>query len=314
MRRPATLSLLLHLLVLAICIFGLPLLEPDRDLTETAVAVSLVNLADITNPPPPAPKVQTAQAEPQPAPKPEPPPPPKPEPPPPPPPPPPPAPKPEPPPPPPPPPPEPKPEPKPEPPPPPPKPEPPKPEPPKPEPPKPEPPKPPPPKPQPNLMAMLEKGAKDVQKQKPKPKPPDLMAMLEKGAQEAKKTPVKPSPQANQVASAVPNNPEQAIGGKEQDLIRGGVQPCWSFDSGVMNARDLVVRLRVTIDGEGRYASAEVLDRGRYASDPAFRSAADAARRAVMNPRCNKVPLPPDRVARLMPGFTFNFDPKDFAL
>src|SRR6185312_3684379 len=98
MRRPATLSLLLHLLVLAICIFGLPLLEPGRDLTETAVAVSLVNLADITNPPPPAPKVE---------PPPPPPPPPQPEP---------------------------KPEPKPEPPPPPPKPEPPKPEPPKPEP------------------------------------------------------------------------------------------------------------------------------------------------------------------------------------
>jgi hypothetical protein len=104
------------------------------------------------------------------------------------------------------------------------------------------------------------------------------------------------------------------IGGKEQDLIRGGVQPCWNFDEGLLNARSLVVRLRVTIDGEGRYSSAEILDRGRYQSDPVFRAAADRARSAVLNPRCSKIPLPPERVAHLLPGFVFNFDPKDFGL
>jgi hypothetical protein len=31
----------------------------------------------------------------------------------------------------------------------------------------------------------------------------------------------------------------------------------------------------------------------------------------VLNPLCAKIPLPPDRIAGLMPSFVLNFNPKE---
>ena len=38
---------------------------------------------------------------------------------------------------------------------------------------------------------------------------------------------------------------------------------------------------------------ASLVDNGRYNSDPTYRAAADAAHRAIMNPRCGQWALPP---------------------
>jgi hypothetical protein len=99
------------------------------------------------------------------------------------------------------------------------------------------------------------------------------------------------------------------ISPKDVDLVEGGIQPCWAFDTTLPNAWNLAVKLRVIVDESGHFTSAEVLDRTRYQADEAFRRAADAARRAVMNPRCNKIPLPPERLAPLRPSFILNFAP-----
>jgi hypothetical protein len=48
----------------------------------------------------------------------------------------------------------------------------------------------------------------------------------------------------------------------------------------------------------------------RYSRDSRYRAAADSARRALTNPRCNKLPLPPDQYVNWQTA-TFTFDPKD---
>ena len=98
------------------------------------------------------------------------------------------------------------------------------------------------------------------------------------------------------------------ISTQEADLMAHGVQPCWSFDDKLLRSDD-AIRMRVTVDGAGRYSSAEIIDHDRYRTDPAFRQAADAVRRSVMNPRCNKVLLPPERLKALPPSFILKFVP-----
>ncbi|WP_439813954.1 hypothetical protein [Zavarzinia sp. CC-PAN008] len=53
MRRSAAISGGLHLFLLALAVFGLPLLQPERLEAQPSIAVDIVNIADITNPPPP---------------------------------------------------------------------------------------------------------------------------------------------------------------------------------------------------------------------------------------------------------------------
>jgi hypothetical protein len=283
---------------------GLPsLFQRPPPPEETAIAVQLVNLADVTkttvknpnpvktpkidtpppvvpvpkpdppkndplSPPPPPPMAQEQTPPPIPEPKPLPP---KPEPPPPPPPPP-----------------APVPEPKPEPPPPPPPP-------PKPEPPKPPPPKPDPPKPKPDNFDQL---LKNLSKQPPAPKP------------EQPDKPVKQQPPANQLASAAPNAPlGSQVTTSEKDAIASAVEACWDFDAGAKGATDMRAVIRVELNPDGSVRTTEIVDSEGRSNDPEWRAFAERARRAPLIAQCNKLPIPADKYDQLK-VFTFTFTPK----
>jgi hypothetical protein len=62
---------------------------------------------------------------------------------------------------------------------------------------------------------------------------------------------------------------------------------------------------------DGTPVKAEIKDTGRYGNDPTFRAAADAAHRAVMNPRCQPWPLSAEKF-NAWRTITFNFDPRDY--
>ena len=55
---------------------------------------------------------------------------------------------------------------------------------------------------------------------------------------------------------------------------------------------------------------ARITDASRMRTDPFFRTMAESALRAVMNPRCSPLALPPQKYD-LWKTFTLNFDPKD---
>ncbi|MSO81133.1 MAG: hypothetical protein EXQ97_05840 [Alphaproteobacteria bacterium] len=92
--------------------------------------------------------------------------------------------------------------------------------------------------------------------------------------------------------------------------VRQQVELCWSPPTGAREARDLVVRVHIRLDPSGQVRDARVLDSARMALDRFFEAAADAARRAVLNDRCNPLKLPPERY-ELWREIELTFDPRD---
>lgn len=86
---------------------------------------------------------------------------------------------------------------------------------------------------------------------------------------------------------------------------------CWSLPSSSKDAQSLVVDVDVTVNPDRTLAGApSVEDSGRMASDPAFRAAAMAAMRALRNPQCSPLELPPDKYQEWQ-TMTIHFDPKE---
>lgn len=198
--------------------------------------------------------------------------------------------------------------PKPEPPPPPPPPQPPKPEPPKPEPP---PPPKPAPKPEPPKPAPTPPP--------PKPEPPkknDDAAFDALLKNLAKKDPAHTDQPKQQVATAEPKASTQPIAPlgaqlstSELDLVKQQIYECWNAPAGAREAKNLTPEFRVYMNPDGTVRSATQLNSERN-SDQFFRAAAESAMRALRNPRCSPLKLPPDKYD-LWQTFTITFDPKD---
>ncbi len=74
---------------------------------------------------------------------------------------------------------------------------------------------------------------------------------------------------------------------------------------------DIVVELRVDVDAQG--VVRVVRPNGSLPSDPRARMVYEAARRALLDPRCNPLPLPPQRLAALR-DTVFRFNPRELGL
>ena len=68
---------------------------------------------------------------------------------------------------------------------------------------------------------------------------------------------------------------------------------CWNPPP--LGGQDLIVEIRVVMRPDGTVESARVLDEARFETDPVFRTLAESAWRAAMNPICQPFPLPADR-------------------
>jgi hypothetical protein len=174
-----------------------------------------------------------------------------------------------------------------------PKPEPPRQEPPRQEPKKPEPPKPEPPKKEPE-KPRFQDMLKDLTRQdrEPQPEPETEVAQAD------------PEP-----ASAAPRLSDR-LSVSEMDAVRRQVSACWNVDPGLPNVRDVVVEIRVRIGRDRVVESAEIVDSARMRSDRVYRAVAEGALRAVRNPRCNPLQLPPDRYDTWR-DTVFVFSPRD---
>lgn len=159
-----------------------------------------------------------------------------------------------------------------------------------------------------------------------KPKPPaparDFTSVLKDLAAEAPKTRSTPK-QAPKPVTAEKKGPVSPPQPRVRDIatmteidalrvaIRKQIEPCWSPPIGAREAEELTVKIVVFVDPSGQVRRAEVLDAGRMALNPFFEAAADSARRAVLNDRCNPLRnLPPDRYD-LWQELELTFNPKD---
>jgi outer membrane biosynthesis protein TonB len=108
--------------------------------------------------------------------------------------------------------------------------------------------------------------------------------------------------------------PAQSLGpvvtASEIDAIREKIRKCWIVPAGARGAKDLVVDIDMTIERDGTVKSADIVDKSRVAADPFYRAAAESARRAVLDPKCNPLPLSPEKYEQWK-NLTMSFNPRD---
>ncbi len=102
----------------------------------------------------------------------------------------------------------------------------------------------------------------------------------------------------------------QKLSMSELDALKRQIEGCWNFPAGALNAQDLVVEIRVLVNRDRTVRQASIVDVARMRRDPYYRSAAESARRAVLNPRCSPLKLPPAKYD-LWRSMTLRFDPRE---
>ena len=187
---------------------------------------------------------------------------------------------------------------------------------------RPEPPKPPPPKP-PEKKAPETKPP-ESKPEKPVEKPPEkkpvetdpLASVLSHVADLAKKQPPAPAPQPSpakpsSTSGSAPLTSDR-LTGPQEDALRSQIGHCWNVDPGARNAKDMVIDVVIEVNPDRTVAKADIAEKSkaRMYTDPAYRAAAEAALRAVRNPRCQPLALPPEKYDTWR-RITFTFNPKD---
>lgn len=94
----------------------------------------------------------------------------------------------------------------------------------------------------------------------------------------------------------------------EIQAVRRQIQPCWNFPAGAQNAGALRVRITIWLNRDGSVRDAKILDGADISGNAKLRAAADAGIRAVSNPRCSPLKLPPEKFDQWK-VLTIDFDP-----
>lgn len=126
-----------------------------------------------------------------------------------------------------------------------------------------------------------------------------------------------PKARYNPQAGGTPNsggNPQSddtsALTLAQRGAIGDEVRRCWSTDPGMLDLDRMQVLLTVTTDASGVVRRAVVAsdDAGRVSADPRLRVFSERAVRAVLDPNCANLPLPPNMLGQTR-EFTFRFRP-----
>ncbi|HEX4505159.1 MAG TPA: hypothetical protein VH722_05465 [Alphaproteobacteria bacterium] len=156
----------------------------------------------------------------------------------------------------------------------------------------------------------------DFKKVPPKPQESSFDSVLKNLTKQKIQEPTDQPPQPQ-----VKNTPHKATGAQapisanltasELAALSAQLARCWSLPSSSKDAQNLIVDVDVTVNPDRTLAgNPTVEDSGRMSSDPAFRAAAMAATRALRNPQCSPLELPPDKYQEWQ-TMTIHFDPKE---
>lgn len=155
----------------------------------------------------------------------------------------------------------------------------------------------------------------DVRPKPPKPTVDSMIDDILKSKQPPQKvlTPEmnpKPVQEVTRPAPATPA-PASPLTASEIESVQQKIRPCWNTQQGRITDK-MIIAVTVEMNQDGKPAKAALRDTGRYyGSDQVYRAAADAALKAIMDPRCHPWPLPLAKY-QSWKAMTFNFDPRDF--
>jgi type IV secretory pathway VirB10-like protein len=180
-------------------------------------------------------------------------------------------------------------------------------------------------------MEALPELAKPMQIVKPKPAPPkpvpppvtppkktqadqqafdSLLANLTPAvpkADELAKTPVKQSG----APPAQRSNLSNQLTADELNRVSEQLKGCWNMPIGAMSEENLKIHIVGEFNPDRTLRGETLVDtEDRYNKDPYYRAAADSAMRALRNPRCNPLDLPPNKYDEWR-SLQMDFDPKE---
>lgn len=98
----------------------------------------------------------------------------------------------------------------------------------------------------------------------------------------------------------------------EIDAIRHAIEQCWNVPAGARDAENLVVAIRVWVNPDGMVRDARLDQDQARLNEPHFRTAAESAMRAVLNPRCQPLPIPPKKYDQFK-NLVLEFNPRTAA-
>src|SRR5262249_5580512 len=95
----------------------------------------------------------------------------------------------------------------------------------------------------------------------------------------------------------------------EMDVVKAQIEACWNVPAGARDVANLTPEFRIQMRRDGTVAGTQLLNPERLSAS-FFQAAADSAKRALLNPRCQPLKLPPEKFDQWQ-TFTITFDPKD---
>lgn len=154
---------------------------------------------------------------------------------------------------------------------------------------------------------------KKVPEKKPTKKKINTFDSVLKNLEEIEKT----VPDAIKDDKSADNASEQQVGDvgdtltiSELDAIRRQLTLCWHPPAGAKGAQDMpIIPVRLFLNVDGSVREARLVGKGQM-GDAFYRAVAESALRAVKDPQCNPLKLPPEKYEQWK-DMTINFNPKD---
>lgn len=162
------------------------------------------------------------------------------------------------------------------------------------------------PKPTPKPAPSAKKQAAQAQAPRPRSKPRPPSSRLQSLLKDLARQEAPPSPPAARSPLQ-----ERVSAARIVEAVRRQLEACWNIPAGAKDAADMKVAIRIQLGQDGALRGPpRVRDQGRMERDPFFRAVAESALRALRDPRCMPLKLPFDQYD-LWREITFNFDPRE---
>jgi hypothetical protein len=169
---------------------------------------------------------------------------------------------------------------------------------------------PPPPVPPPPVPSQQAGNGQTPPVQRPQERSSSVLNTLDRLRQTQQQTPPNgrpnPPPAAPSSGGGAPTGTAALTSGEIRGLAEQ-IGECWSVDAGAPNLSEIVVELRVQLDGQGNVRN--VVAASGVPSEARARAVYESARRALLSPQCNPLKVPAAKLPTLMAS-TFRFNPK----
>ena len=164
----------------------------------------------------------------------------------------------------------------------------------------------------------MKRVARVAPKPKRKPPPPDELQFrrILKDLTKRKKSTRKPAQKPSRIIRPKPAAVQPAFASRkvENELsmkVKQQIKPCWNIPGGLKDAQKMKISIRIRLKRDGSLlGSPRVVDTVRLGQDELFKVMAESAVRALLNPRCSPFKLPL-KDYKFWKDIILNFDPSE---